>query len=52
MSVQRLIGMFIVVENGKPQITEKIFFIGIAKMEYITGDFFLEFNNRTFGQSL
>lgn len=42
-SVQRLIRMFIVVENGKPQITENIFFIGVAKIKYITGDFFLDF---------
>lgn len=37
VSVQRLIGMSIFVENGNPQITENIFFIGITKMEYITG---------------
>lgn len=37
MSAQRLIRMFILVENRIPQITENIFFIGIAKMEYVTG---------------
>lgn len=35
--MQRLIRMFIFVENGNPQITENIFFIGTAKMAYITG---------------
>lgn len=29
--------MFILSENGNPQKMENIFFIGIAKMEYIIG---------------
>lgn len=37
MSVQRLIRMFILSENGNPQKTENTFFIGIAKMEYVIG---------------
>lgn len=35
--VKRLIRMFIFIENGNPQITENTFFIGTARMVYITG---------------
>lgn len=37
MSVQRLIRMFILSKNGNAQKMENIFFLGIAKMEYIIG---------------